>query len=158
MYNCRFSSLFKYFLLIQFSFMKQPYRKFTPWLVYSCFVWCGNVRDIFSAGGNKYVENMHIYVSAIMYRTLQNVSSIKQRIIEMTEDEQIKFWGKSTDNIGERIDDWLELVEKNLKVSSDLIANNKKLTVYENFSDEQICKSVKSDFMSRLNCLMKKGA
>ena len=137
---------------------KGDYRKFTPWLVYSCFVWCGNVRDIFSAGGNKYVEDMHIYVSAIMYRTLQNVSSIKQRIIEMTEDEQIKFWGKSTDNIGERIDDWLELVEKNLKVSSDLIANNKKLTVYENFSDEQICKSVKSDFMSRLNCLMKKGA
>ena len=137
---------------------KGDYRKFTPWLVYSCFVWCGNVRGIFSAGGNKYVENMHIYVSAIMYRTLQNVSSIKQRIIEMTEDEQIKFWGKSTDNIGERIDDWLELVEKNLKVSSDLIANNKKLTVYENFSDEQICKSVKSDFMSRLNCLMKKGA
>lgn len=136
---------------------KGDYRKFTPWLVYSCFVWCGNVRDIFSAGGNKYVEDMHIYVSAVMYRTLQNVSSIQQRIIEMTEDEQIKFWGKSTDDIGERIDNWLELVEENLKVSSDLIANNKKLQVYENSSDEQICISVKSEFMSRLNCMMKKG-
>ena len=24
---------------------KGDYSKFTPWLVYSCFVWCGNVRD-----------------------------------------------------------------------------------------------------------------
>lgn len=136
---------------------KGDYRKFTPWLVYSCFVWCGNVRDIFSAGGNKYVEDMQIYVSAIMYRTLQNASSIKQRIIEMTEDEQIKFWGKSTDDIDERIDNWLELVEDNLKVSSDLIANNKKLIVYEDYSDEQISKSVKSNFMCRLDCLMKNG-
>ena len=74
----------------------------------------------------------------------------------MTEDEQIKFWGRSTDDINERIDNWLELVEENLKVSSDLIANNKKLSVYENYTNEKICKSVKSNFMSRLNCLMKK--
>lgn len=136
---------------------KGDYRKFTPWLVYSCFVWCGNVRDIFSAGGNKYVEDMHIYVSAIMYRALQNVENIKQRIVDMTEDEQIKFWGKSTENINERIENWLELVEENLKVSSDLIANNKKLIQYENYSDERICLSIKSDFMSRLNSKMKKG-
>ena len=99
---------------------------------------------------------MHIYVSAIMYRTLQNVSSIKQRIIEMTEEEQMKFWGKSTDNIEERLENWLTLVEENLKVSSDLIANNKKLTVYESSSGEQICKSIKSEFISRLRCIMKK--
>lgn len=135
---------------------KGDYRKFTPWLVYSCLVWCGNVRDIFSAGGNKYVEDMHIYVSAIMYRTLQNITSIKQRIIEMTEEEQIKFWGKSTENIDERLDNWLELVEKNLKFSTDLIANNKKLPVFENCRGEQICSSIKSEFMSRLSCKMKK--
>ena len=135
---------------------KGDYRKFTPWLVYSCLVWCGNVRDIFSAGGNKYVDDMHMYVSAIMYRTLQNASSIKQRIIEMTEEEQMKFWGKSTDNIEERLENWLTLVEENLKVSSDLIANNKKLTVYESSSGEQICKSIKSEFISRLRCIMKK--
>ena len=28
LYNCRFSSLFKYFCLIQFSFMKQPYSTY----------------------------------------------------------------------------------------------------------------------------------
>lgn len=135
---------------------KGDYRKFTPWLVYCCLVWCGNIRDIFSAGGDKYVEDMHIYVSAIMYRTLQNVTSIKQRIIEMTEEEQINFWGKSTKDIGERIDNWLELVEKNLKISSELIKNSKKLTVYKDYSDERICKSIKCNFMSRLNSMMKK--
>ena len=27
LYNCKFTSLFKYFCLVQFSFMKQPYQK-----------------------------------------------------------------------------------------------------------------------------------
>lgn len=132
------------------------YSKFTPWLVYSCFVWCGNVRDIFSAGGNKYVDDLHIYVSAIMNRALQNVENIKQRIIDMTEEEQVKFLGKSTKDINERLDIWFELVEENLKVSSELISNNKKLQVYENYSDERICSSIKSIFMSRLSCILKK--
>lgn len=136
---------------------KGDYRKFTPWLVYSCFVWCGNVRGIFSVGGNKYVEDMHIYVSAIMYRTLQNVENIRQRIVDMTEDEQIKFWGKSTEDINERIENWLELVGKNLKVSSGLIANNKKMLKYENYSDERVCLSVKDEFMGRLKSKMNKG-
>lgn len=134
---------------------KGDYRKFTPWLVYSCFVWCGNVRDIFSAGGNKYVEDMHIYVSAVMYRALQNAESIQQRIVDMTEEEQIKFWNKCTEDIDERIDNWLELVESYLKISSDLIANNKKLSLYENYKDDQICRSIKSVFMSRLTYKIK---
>ena len=135
---------------------KGDYRKFTPWLVYSCFVWCGNVRDIFSAGGNKYVEDMQIYVSAIMYRALQNVENIRQRIIDMTEDEQIKFWGESTEDINERIENWLEVVDDNLRISSDLILKNKKLSMFENCEDERICLSITSAFMSRLNCEMKK--
>ncbi len=132
------------------------YRKFTPWLVYSCFVWCGNVRDIFSAGGNKYVEDMHIYVSAIMYRALQNAENIRQRIVEMTEDEQIKFWGVSAEDISERIDKWLQLVEDNLKISGDLVTNNRKLSIYDNYEDEVICLSIKNVFMRKLNCEMKK--
>lgn len=135
---------------------KGDYRKFTPWLVYSCFVWCGNVRDIFSAGGNKYDEDMQVYVSAIMNRALQNAESIRQRIVDMTEDEQIKFWGKSTEDINERIENWLELVESNLKVSSDLIANNKKLSLFENYENERIGLSIKRSFMSKLHCEMKK--
>lgn len=136
---------------------KGDYRKFTPWLVYSCFVWCGNVRDIFSAGGNKYIEELSIYVSAIMYRTLKNVESIKQRIIDMTEDEQTKFWGRSTNNTDERVDIWLELVEKNLKISSDLISNNKKLKVFETYDENRICVAVKGIFMGHLAYKMKKG-
>ena len=134
---------------------KGDYRKFTPWLVYSCFVWCGNVRDIFSAGGNKYVEDMHIYVSAVMYRTLQNVENIRQRIVEMTAEEQVKFWGKSTEDINERIENWLQLVEENLKVSSELIVNNRKLSLYEKCTDDKICLSIKNIFMSRLDSRMK---
>lgn len=129
---------------------KGDYRKFTPWLVYNCFVWCGNVRDIFSAGGNKYIEDMHIYVSAIMYRALQNAASIKQRILEMTQDEQEKFWGKSTEDPDARLEYWITLVDTNLRISSDLIANNRKMTAYENFGDEQIRQLVKSRFLSKL--------
>ena len=135
---------------------KGDYRNFTPWLVYGCFVWCGNVRDIFSAGGNKYIEEMQIYVSAIMYRTLQNIENIRQRIIEMTEEEQIKFWGKCTEKISDRIDNWLELVENNLKISSELIDNNNKLDVFADGNKEQIAISIKRLFMRKLKCEMKK--
>lgn len=130
------------------------YQKFTPWLVYSCFVWCGNVRDIFSAGGNVFDDELQIYISAIMNRALENSESIKRRIIEMTEEEQLKFWGIATDNIDERLDNWLELVSANLKCSSDLIKNNKTLSCYEHDSDESIRISVRNAFMSRLGCRM----
>lgn len=134
---------------------KGDYQKFTPWLVYSCFVWCGNVRDIFSAGGNKYVEDLHIYVSAIMYRTLEGVECIKKRIFEMTDEEQSKFWGHTVKNSDERIDTWLQLVEKNIKLSFDLIKNNKSLSLYENYDDRKLCLSIKNVFMNRLRYDMK---
>ncbi len=136
---------------------KGDYRKFTPWLVYSCFVWCGNVRDIFSAGGNRYVDDLNIYVSAVMYRTLQNIESIKRRIIEMTEEEQIKFWGKCAVNIDERLDMWLELVKRNLRISKELLANNKELLVFDGYDDERISSSIKCVFISRLFCEFKKS-
>lgn len=66
---------------------KGDYHNFTPWLVYSCLVWCGNVRDIFSAGGNKFIDDSGIYVSAVMYRALENVEEIKLRILDMTDEE-----------------------------------------------------------------------
>lgn len=134
---------------------KGNYQKFTPWLVYSCFVWCGNVRDIFSAGGNVFDNDLNIYISAIMNRTLENVESIQKRIFEMTEEEQIKFWGKSADNMLERIEIWLNLVEENIRFSSELIKNNRELNIFENYDDARICLSVKSNFMSRLECKMK---
>lgn len=136
---------------------KGDYSKFTPWLVYSCFVWCGNVRDIFSAGGNVFDEELQIYISAIMNRALQNVESIKQRIINMSDEEQMRFWGMSTNDVEKRIDVWLNLVEGNLRVSAELMKNNKGLMVYESYDDERISKSIKSNFMSRLNCKMKRS-
>lgn len=135
---------------------KGDYQKFTPWLVYSCFVWSGNVRDIFSAGGNKYVEDLNIYVSAIMYRALENVESIKKRILDMTDEEQNKFWGKIAQHPNERFEIWLELVERNLRISSELIKNNSGLALYKNYDQARICLSIKSVFMSRLSCKMRK--
>ena len=74
--------------------IKGDYHNFTPWLVYSCFVWCGNVRDIFSAGGNKFIDDSEIYVSAVMYRALENAQEIKLRIFDMTDEEMTKILGK----------------------------------------------------------------
>ena len=132
------------------------YRKFTPWLVYSCFVWCGNVRDIFSSGGNRYVSSLQIYVSAIMYRALKNIGSIKQRIADMTKEEQDQFWGKSSENMDERLELWIGLVKENLKLSSDLIRNNKKLQLFEDYDDDQVCMSVKSSFIRKLGDELRK--
>lgn len=130
---------------------KGEYGKFTPWLVYSCFVWCGNVRDIFSAGGNKFVEDLQIFVSAIMYRTLKNAEEIKKRILNMTDEEQKKFWGMVVEGEDQRIEMWLMLVQKNLKISSNLIANNRKLTRYETSDEEEICREIKNRFMCSLS-------
>lgn len=132
------------------------YHKFTPWLVYSCFVWCGNVRDIFSAGRNVLDEELDIYVSSIMYRTLENVVSIKKRIFEMTDEEQIKFWGKAADKSNERLEIWLKLVEENLRFSAELIKNNRIIPLYENYDDAKISLSIRSKFISRLKCEMRK--
>lgn len=134
---------------------KGNYQKFTPWLVYSCFVWCGNVRDIFSAGGNVLDEKLQIYISAIMHRTLGNVKSIRKRIIEMTEEEIIKFWGKTVNLSDERVEMWLNLVEDNLRCSNDLVKNNRSLSVYGNEGDEKICLSIKGKFISSLRCKMR---
>lgn len=133
---------------------KGNYQKFTPWLVYSCFVWCGNVRDIFSAGGNIWNEELHIYVSAIMHRTLESIESISERILEMTEEEQRKFWGKIAGNATERKEIWLDLVEQHLRLSSDLIKNNRTLPLYEYYDNDEICMYVKSKFIDKLRCGM----
>lgn len=130
---------------------KGNYSKFTPWLVYDCLVWCGNVRDIFSSRGDKYIEEKHIYISAIMKRALDNVDSIKERILRMTEEEQNKFWGKSGEDFRERIKIWIDLVEDNLRFSADLIKNNKTLEMFERFDDARICQVVKKVFISELS-------
>lgn len=129
---------------------KGDYHNFTPWLVYSCFVWCGNVRDIFSSGGNKFVDEIGIYVSAIMYRALENIESIKQRIIAMTDDEMQKFWGQIVQDKDARFELWGELVKKNIKVSSDLRKNNKALGQFDNNTDEEVVDIIKDRYFDML--------
>lgn len=126
------------------------YHNFTPWLVYSCFVWCGNVRDIFSAGGNKFVDEIGIYVSAVMYRALENTKSIKQRIIDMTEDEMQKFWGQIVQDEDERLELWSRLVKNNIKVSSNLLRNNKTLNQFDNNTDEEVIDIIKTRYFGTL--------
>lgn len=129
---------------------KGDYHEFTPWLVYSCFVWCGNVRDLFSAGGNKFVEELGIYVSAIMYRTLSNAKGIRQRILEMTDEEQKKVWGKTAETKEEGIETWIGLVEENIRISPDLIRNNMKLQRFQGSNDLEICLGVREIYINFL--------
>lgn len=130
------------------------YRNFTPWLVYSCFVWCGNVRDIFSAGGNKYVEEAGIYVSAVMYRALQNGESIRRRIQEMTE-EEMRFWKHPVQKNEERLTVWFGLVEENIRLSKDLIVNNEKLDIFRGQDKIKIGSEVKRIYMEQLKKTLK---
>lgn len=129
---------------------KGDYHNFTPWLVYSCFVWCGNVRDIFSAGGNKYVDEIDIYVSAIMYRALENAKSIKQRIVDMTAEEMLKFWKQIANTQETRTELWINLVKNNLRISNDLLKNNMKLSQFKNSTDEEVTKLVKDSYVDML--------
>ncbi len=133
---------------------KGDYQKFTPWLVYSCFVWCGNVRDIFSSGGNKFVEELGIYVSAIMYRTLDNIESIRQRILEMTDKEQEKVWGRVVQTKEERLKTWIGFVEENIRISPDLIRNNKKLQRFQGCKDSDISLGVREIYMNFLKTII----
>lgn len=132
------------------------YDKFTPWLIHTCFVWCGNVRDIFSSGGNRYVKECNIYVSAIMYRTLENIDAIKKRILMMTEEEQGKYWGIIVEKSEDRIASWIELVNQKLKMSKELIDNNKKLDIYKEFDNKKIQEIVKRNFIMKLKREMTK--
>lgn len=130
--------------------LKGDYRNFTPWLVYNCLVWCGNVRDIFSAGGNKFIKNANVYVSAVMYRVLEHSKSICRRINNMTSDEIEKFWRKSPAESMDRIGEWLRLVECNLRLSKDLIQNNQKLAAFEGMDESIIREKIKKIYIREL--------
>lgn len=114
------------------------YEKFTPWLIYSCLVWCGNVRDIFSAGGNKELLGKDIMVSAVMYRAYDNIEAIAHRINEMTDEEIKKFWHIEGDFKTNRIVMWEKLVRENLKLSRQVIDNNKNKKRYQSLNDDEI--------------------
>lgn len=124
------------------------YTNFTPWMVYSCLVWCGNVRDIFSAGGVSLYDGM--YFSAVMNRTISNIKSITNRILNMSQEEILKFWHSDENEIEERINTWINLVEKNLKLSKKVISRNKELERFKTMSDDYINDTISGHFINIL--------
>lgn len=131
------------------------YEHFTPWLIYSCLVWCGNVRDIFSAGGKIELPGKNIYVSAVMGRAYDNIETIIARIMSMSEDEIKKFW-----NIGngdeveidkiDRVSEWLTLVKASLIISKKIIDDNKILPKYNGWTSEAIEQDIRDEFFDAL--------
>lgn len=115
------------------------YENFTPWLVYSCLVWCKNVRDVFSAGGNREIPEIDsILVSAVMYRTFEKISDIVQRIEELTEEEVNKFWKVRLAPDVDKKCFWLNLMKNNLRLSKQVIENNARLAMFHGYSNEEI--------------------
>ena len=112
------------------------------------------MRDIFSSGGNKFVEELGIYVSAIMFRALDNAKSIRQRILEITEEEQKTVWGKVVKTKEERLETWIDLVEENIRMSPDLIRNNRKLQRFQGYNNSEVCFSVREIYMDFLKTII----
>lgn len=126
------------------------YSNFTPWMIYSCLVWCGSVRDIFTAGGTFFMEEEGMYISAIMKRTIDNIPKIIDRISKMTDEEIRKFWNIEPIEGKKRNEAWIDLVERKLRLSNDLIKNNKKLDKYRELEKEEIEKDIREKFISLL--------
>lgn len=126
------------------------YSNFTPWMIYSCLVWCGNVRDIFSAGGNKKLEDCNIFVSAVMARAFENTDKIKDRINNMSDDEISKFWKVDPSCITSRIEEWLGQVKSYIRLSNDLIKNNQGLDEHNKVSNDDMAEIVVERYLTKL--------
>ncbi len=115
---------------------------------------CFEVHSPSSSGGNKFVEELGIYVSAIMFRALDNAKSIRQRILEITEEEQKTVWGKVVKTKEERLETWIDLVEENIRMSPDLIRNNRKLQRFQGYNNSEVCFSVREIYMDFLKTII----
>lgn len=131
------------------------YERFTPWLIYSCLVWCKNVRDVFSAGGTQKITEIDTFVSAVMNRTVEKIDDVKARIDNLTNDEIQKFWKKEYAQRSNKIQIWLSLVKENMKFSNKLIENNKKLDNYKELPDEDISEKIKDTYCGHISSLLK---
>ena len=101
------------------------YSNFAPWMIYKCLIWCSNIRDVFSAGGTKDLDDFA--VSAVMARILETTDLIVKRIADMTKKEIKTHWGIDEDiSFNERIERWIGLIHKHISISQKLIKKNKK--------------------------------
>lgn len=128
------------------------YNRFTPWLVYNCLIWCGNVRDHFSASGT--VLDDGLYISAVMNRIFNNAMGIKEAIISMSSADTLEKWGFELNEPRDKILKWMALINDYMRFSSALIANNRKVEGNAELNDEQIKDLVKDHFSTKLERLM----
>lgn len=129
------------------------YENFTPWLIYSCLVWCGNIRDIFSAGGKIELEGKNIFISAVMGRAYDNLESVVKRINDMSEEEIKKFWHISDEtdiSAIDRVMEWMTRVKTSLRLSKAVVNENKSLSRYSGWTQEAIEQDVKDIFFTAL--------
>ena len=119
------------------------YERFTPWLIYTCLVWCKNVRDVFSAGGSHQLPGMYdCWVSAIMYRAALSADEIAKTIDSLSDDEVEQFWGIKLIHEVDKKYLWADLIKKHLRLSKEVINKNKQLKTFACFTDEQISQNL----------------
>ena len=128
------------------------YSKFAPWMIYDCLVWCANVRDIFSAGGIVKYED--IYISAIMRRTIENISYIVTRIYNMTRMDIKRYWNIDLREEDDVIELWLGLIEDSLKFSNKLLQKNRTIVKFEDLDDEKLKLEITKKYISILRNLI----
>lgn len=103
----------------------RDYSNFAPWMTYKCLIWCSNIRDVFTAGGTKNLDNFR--ASAVMARILERTNLIVKRISEMTNSEIKTHWDVDEDmSLQDRVNKWMGLIYNHVFVSSELIKGNKK--------------------------------
>lgn len=102
------------------------YSKFAPWMTYKCLVWCGNVRDVFSAGGTKRFDDF--FASAVMARIIERADLIISRIERMTPEELEHHWECKEKylSLEDKIEFWIKLIQTNLFISEEVISKNRK--------------------------------
>ena len=124
------------------------YANFAPWMIYKCLVWCGNIRDVFSAGGIVLYDGL--YISAVMNRIFITKKKILQRISQMTVDELKKHWNMEPCDLEGRIEKWIDLISKNIKISNRLVNKNKESKRLNDKKNKDIRKQIIEEFIEKL--------
>lgn len=71
----------------------------------------------------------------------------------MTVEEQGAYWGCVEINNDEKLETWINLVDSNLKFSTDLIKKNKLLSTFRNEDTESIKRKLNKLFIDELKTL-----
>ena len=102
----------------------RDYTKFAPWMIYKCLVWCGNIRDVFSAGGTKEFDDF--IATAVMARIVERADLIVSRIKRMTPEELKQHWDCGDKlSLEDKIEKWIGLICSNVYISNKVVDKNK---------------------------------